>query len=193
METVARKGGLLYPMLVIAAIAVIAFSATGIATMLGWMPPALSRSELAPSPQVRSEGAAERVPRIAGSPTVKAPAPRAPVPAACRDCGVVESIVAVEVPGEGSWLGAAGGAVVGGLLGNQVGRGNGRTAATVAGAGAGAFAGNEIEKSMTSSIRYQVSVRMADGTSRVFHEAPPPAYGVGQKVRITPQGVLVSG
>ena len=43
METVARKGGLLYPMLVIAAIAVIAFSATGIATMLGWMPPALSR------------------------------------------------------------------------------------------------------------------------------------------------------
>ena len=48
MEAATRRGGLLYPMLVIAAIAVIVFSVTGIATMMGWLPNALSGRDPAP-------------------------------------------------------------------------------------------------------------------------------------------------
>jgi hypothetical protein len=63
-----KQPGLLYPLMLLAAIALIVFSIAGIATMMGWMP-----------------GAADR-----------APAEKAgPVPAAgalCADCGVVESI-----------------------------------------------------------------------------------------------------
>ena len=39
------QSGLLYPLMVIAAIAVTVFSAVGVATMMGWMPGALSGSE----------------------------------------------------------------------------------------------------------------------------------------------------
>ncbi|OGA25675.1 MAG: hypothetical protein A3I02_09690 [Betaproteobacteria bacterium RIFCSPLOWO2_02_FULL_67_26] len=113
--------------------------------------------------------------------------------AACRDCGVIESIRVVEVEGEGSGIGAIGGAVVGGILGNQVGRGRGRTAATVAGAGAGAYAGHEIEKNVKKSARYQVRVRMNDGTTRTFYESALPGLIVGQKVRVTDQGVVAAG
>jgi outer membrane lipoprotein SlyB len=179
-----RRQGILYPVMLIAAITLIVFSAVGIATMMGWLPAALSGSE----PAAKSGTAA---PAKAGA--SRAPRAVASAPAACRDCGVVESIRVVQVAGEGSGVGAIGGAVVGGILGNQVGRGNGRTAATVVGAGAGAYAGHEIEKNVTKTTRYQVRVRMGDGTYRTFHESAPPALSVGQKVRVTEQGVVAAG
>jgi outer membrane lipoprotein SlyB len=83
--------------------------------------------------------------------------------------------------------------VVGGVLGNQIGRGRGRTAATGVGAGAGAYAGHEIEKNMKKSVSYQVRVRMNDGTYRTFHESAQPALAVGQKVRVTEQGIISAG
>ncbi len=124
-NAVQKRPGILYPVMLIAAIAVIVFSAAGIATMMGWMPSAQSKME--PSAQASPEAA---------KPAANRPRTVASTPAACTDCGVVESIRAVEVKGEGSGVGAIGGAVVGGILGNQVGRGSGRTAATVVGAGA---------------------------------------------------------
>ena len=130
MEAVTRKGGLLYPMLVIAAIAVIVFSVTGIATMLGWLPGALSERSSAPKlerPAPRSEIDNQRSGPDAPAANVSRPVDKAqaapPSPAACIHCGVIESIRPVEARGESSWLGAAGGAVVGGLLGNQIGSG----------------------------------------------------------------------
>jgi len=181
-----KRPGILYPLMLIAAITVIVFSVAGIATMMGWLPSVQSGSE----PAART-GAA---PATAPAPKVTASRPRiASSAAACADCGVVESIQAVEVPGEGSALGAIGGAVVGGVLGNQVGRGRGRTAATVVGAGAGAYAGHEIEKNVKKSVSYQVRVRMNDGTVRTIQENAPPALAVGQKVRVTGQGVFASG
>jgi len=48
VDAAGGRGGLLYPMLVIAAIAVIVLSLTGIATMLGWLPSALSGRDPAP-------------------------------------------------------------------------------------------------------------------------------------------------
>jgi len=206
MEAVTRKGGLLYPMLVIAAIAVIVFSVTGIATMMGWLPSALSEKDSAAKleqPAPRSE-VDQRLPAPGAPRAQQLPAPSVPraaneaqpvppSPAACTSCGVIESIRAVEVQGQSSLLGAAGGAVVGGLLGNQVGSGRGRTAATVVGAGAGAYAGNEIERNVSKSVRYRVRVRMEDGTHRTFTEAKPPSYAVGQKVQVTDRGIRPAG
>jgi outer membrane lipoprotein SlyB len=172
METVTTAGsahtkrpGILYPVMLIAAIAVIVFSIVGIATMMGWVPSALSGGSAADK-------------------TAAAP---------CDDCGVIESIRALPVKGQGSGAGAVGGAVVGGILGNQVGRGRGRTVATVVGAGAGAYAGNEIEKNMKDSVTYQIRVRMNDGTIRTLHEPAQPAVTIGQKVRVTERGIVAAG
>ncbi len=185
METVSTAGsaptkrpGILYPVMLIAAIAVIVFSIVGIATMMGWMPSALSGGG----------GAADKA--AAASPgrwSWLAPAP------ACDDCGVIESIRALPVKGQGSGAGAVGGAVVGGILGSQVGRGRGRAVATVVGAGAGAYAGNEIEKNMKDSVTYQIRVRMNDGTIRTLHEPAQPAVTIGQKVRVTERGIVAAG
>ena len=180
-----RKGGILYPMLLIAAIAVIIFSVLGIAAMTGYMPSALSKN----GPDAASEAASGDAP--AKNPGK--PRPAADGSAACADCGVVESIRAVESKGQGSGLGAVAGGVVGGLLGNQIGGGGGRTAMTVIGLGAGAYAGHEIEKNTNKSVSYQVRVRMNDGTHRVFYERAQPALAVGQKVRVTNSGVIAAG
>lgn len=69
------RSGILFPLLLIAAVAVIAFSAVGIVTMLGWMPDALSRS-----------GAATRQAATA------APIAMPEAIAACPECGRVESV-----------------------------------------------------------------------------------------------------
>ena len=55
---------------------------------------------------------------------------------------------------------------------------------TVAGAVGGAVAGNEIEKRVKSTKSYQITVRLGDGSTRVFSESSPPAWRAGDKVRI---------
>jgi outer membrane lipoprotein SlyB len=184
-----RRPGILYPLMLIAAITVIVFSVAGIATMMGWLPSVQSKVEPAATP------AAEPAPKATAPARPAASRPRvmSSAAAACGDCGVVESIQAVETKGQGSGLGAIGGAVVGGILGNQVGRGNGRTAATVVGAGAGAYAGHEIEQNVNKSVSYQVRVRMNDGSIRTFYDHAQPALAIGQKVRVTDQGVVAAG
>lgn len=201
------RNGLLYPMMLIAAIAVIAFSVVGIATMTGVMPKALSTNEqglstngqaLSKNEQTAPESSRKST-RAATSPKpararVAAAAPNnGSATGACADCGVVESIRAVQSKGQGSGLGAVAGGVLGGILGNQVGRGGGRTAATVVGAGAGAYAGHEIEKNVNKSVNYQIGVRMNDGTYRTFYEHSQPALSVGQKVRVTNNGIVAAG
>lgn len=68
--------GLLYPLMVIAAVAVVVFSLLGIASVSGWLPHALMSSEtieLSATPAARAE-----------------PAPVAAF--GCAECGVIESI-----------------------------------------------------------------------------------------------------
>lgn len=79
-DTFDKRSGLLYPMMLIAAIAVIVFSVAGIATMMGWMPGALSGSGPAAKP------ATDRPHAAAG----------APASASCSECGVIESVRAIE-------------------------------------------------------------------------------------------------
>ena len=200
-----KRNGILYTIMLIAAIAVIIFSLVGIATMTGVLPKALSKNEqaapdsaaLSKSEQMARESAGKNAP--AATPSAKpakaraAASSQASAAEACADCGVVESIRAVEAKGQGSGLGAVAGGVVGGILGNQVGRGGGRTAATLVGAGAGAYAGHEIERNMNKSLSYQIRVRMNDGTSRTFYERSQPGLSVGQKVRVTNNGVVAAG
>lgn len=107
----------------------------------------------------------------------------------CTDCGRIESVQAVVTRGEGSGVGAVGGAVVGGAVGHQVGSGRGQDLATVAGAVGGAVAGNEIEKRVKSTKSYAITVRLDDGSSRVFYEASPPTWRPGDQVKVTNGGI----
>jgi outer membrane lipoprotein SlyB len=102
----------------------------------------------------------------------------------CTSCGVVQSLRSYKVAGQGTGVGAVGGGVVGGVVGNQFGGGGGRVALTVLGALGGAFAGNQIEKHVRSSIRYEMKVRMDNGTIRTFHSSTPYSWQNGDPVRI---------
>ena len=80
--------GLLYPMMVIAAIAVIAFSIVGIASIVGWMPHAMLGS--------RRVVAAQTV-----EPPVTAVQETSDVTPAfqCAECGVIQSVRDIEQRG----------------------------------------------------------------------------------------------
>jgi outer membrane lipoprotein SlyB len=112
-------------------------------------------------------------------------------PAICRDCGTIESVREIAKEGEGSGLGAVAGGVVGGVVGNQIGDGRGRDLATVVGLIGGAVAGHQIEKAQKKVVDYQITVRLEDGTTRVFHQDTAPAWRSGDRVRIE-NGTLAS-
>jgi outer membrane lipoprotein SlyB len=169
----------LHPLVWIAGIALIVFSAVGIGAFMGWIPTSMG-------------GADDNAVLATQAANTAAPA-AAPARAAarCSDCGVVESVREVEVKGQGSGLGAAGGAVVGGVLGNQVGGGRGKQLMTAVGAVGGAVAGNEVEKRVKSTKSYETTVRFDDGSSRAISEANAPSWRAGDKVRVV-NGVIQS-
>ncbi len=149
-----RSPALLYPTLLIAGIAVIIVSILAIAAMTGLLPQGQSQAV-----DKRAAGGNEgKVALLTVRKTVVAAA-------RCADCGVVDSVRALEVKGEGSGLGAVVGGVVGGRLGNQVG------------------GGNEVEKNMKKNASYQIRVRMDDNSYRTFQSAQPDV-GVGQRVKV---------
>jgi hypothetical protein len=80
-----QRHGLLYPMMVIAAIAVIVFSIVGIATIAGWMPSALSATTDAQR-QVLRDGGDDALPDTA----------RSRATFECAECGMIESIREIE-------------------------------------------------------------------------------------------------
>ena len=163
---------LLYPAMVIAAIAVTLFSLLGIATMTGLLPQAHSAADLA--------GAG--VPPGSHAGAVAAPP--------CSSCGTVESINLVESKGQGSGVGAVVGGVAGALLGNTMGQGNGRTAMTLVGAGGGAYAGNEIEKNTHKTSSYRIRVRLENGELRTVYQRNPPTVAVGDRVKVVNGAVI---
>ncbi len=113
-----------------------------------------------------------------------------PAPPPCLNCGVVDNFREFAQQGEGSGLGAVAGGVIGGILGNQVGGGKGRKVATVLGAAGGAYAGHQVEKSQRQTTRYEISVRMNDGTLRTITQDSVPAWRIGDRVRME-NGALV--
>lgn len=189
-----------HPLIIAAAGAVVLVSGLGAAAIMGWLP-----SSAGHNTDVNGQALAVQTAAVSSAPAQpSAPVPHhaAPVhhvspptasaaPAICNECGVIASVNEVDTKGQGSGVGAVGGAVVGGLLGNQVGSGHGRQLATIAGAIGGAVAGNQIEGKVKSTKSYDISVRLNDGSQRVFHQAELPAWREGDHVRVV-DGVLRS-
>lgn len=103
------------------------------------------------------------------------------------DCGIVEGIreIAAQARETGGG-GALVGGVIGGIIGNQVGKGNGRALATVAGAIAGGAIGNREEENRTPHNigSFQIVVRMTDGSVVFINQVRPPAWQLGDRVRV---------
>ena len=191
-----QAGKSAHPILIAAGIAVILFSATGIAALMGWIPTSIGESAhpVADSREpLQSGDAMAQANRAAAQPhSVPAyQASNAPAHPVCAECGVIESVRAVARQGQATGLGLVGGAVVGGLVGNQIGGGHGRDAMTVVGAVGGAVAGNQIEKNARTTHSYEIVVRLNNGSRRVFHEANAPVWRPGDRVRIV-DGVIRS-
>lgn len=147
-----------------------------------------SQARVSASPQQ------EPAPQMAQAPTA-VPYPPPPVtmeqpvsPAAqnriCVDCGTVTSVREVKTPGEGSGIGAVAGGVLGGVIGNQFGRGNGKDATRILGAIGGAVAGHQIEKQARATSRYEVTVRMEDGSLRTLTRTGDPGVKAGDRIRV---------
>ena len=116
--------------------------------------------------------------------------------AGCANCGVVESVVAVQRQGEPKHIGGTAitpgtiaGGVIGGIIGNQV--GNGRTGATVLGAAGGAYVGNRIEKKIVKYTAYQMHIRMSDGSMRTIEQRS--ALAAGSHVVVEGRAVRLAG
>ena len=97
---------------------------------------------------------------------------------------MIDQIREITQPGEGTGLGAVAGGVVGAIVGSQIGGGTGKKIATVAGAAGGAYAGHQLEKSQRKTTRYEVIVRMNDGSSRSVMMDMVPGWQIGERVRI---------
>ena len=201
-----RTGAMPVALIWIAGIAITLFCVAGIAALMGWIPSSMGGAQDAaqraaaakPADKPATQAATQAAPRARGETPpqrVAAPAVAKPAPvvaaAPCAQCGVIESIRVVEVPAEGSGVGAVGGAVVGGILGHQVGGGRGRDLATVAGAVGGVVAGNEIEKRMKTTSSHEITVRLDDGSSRVLREGSATTWRAGQHVKVV-DGALVA-
>ncbi|MDB5809887.1 MAG: glycine zipper protein [Betaproteobacteria bacterium] len=178
----------IHPLTWITGIAVILFSVAGIAAIMGWIPTSMGKTaDIAAVEQASTNTSTQHAAKPAVAKTHTAPtqvAANVPAKARCYECGVVENVQESAHKGEGSGMGAVGGAVVGGLLGHQIGNGNGNTAATVIGAVGGGLAGNEVEKRVKSTKNYATTVRLDDGSSRVFNTAAAPGWHSGDKVKV---------
>jgi outer membrane lipoprotein SlyB len=199
-----RQEGKTHPVFIVAGVAVTLFSLLGVAAITGLLPTANSRSAEASALQAPATApvtapAAAAAPAVApaaravaqaGSSSPAQAKPRAQGQAPCANCGVIESIRAVEVKEKTSGLGAVAGGVAGGLLGNQIGSGGTRTVLTVGGAAGGAFAGDAVEGHLKKHTVWRVTVRLEDGSVRTVSQRAQPAFASGDRVRVLDGGTL---
>lgn len=204
MQTITTTSRL-HPLVAVAAISVTILSAVGIATMTDLI--AVSKGqeevsvdlpkEVAPAithpapvlkPAVRKTAPAPRplespiyqpAQQVAQAPVVvEAPKPQ-PLPG---QFATVESVREVREAGDAKGVGALGGGVVGGVVGNKLGKG--KTLFTVLGAAGGALAGHQIEKHVRGEKRWEISVRLDDGTQRTVASDVEPTWRAGERVRL---------
>lgn len=172
--------------------------ATGTARPAPKAKTAAKKSPPANAVAMNPTGAATLPPPPAPSPipdpgTAAMPAPvAAATRPACADCGTVETFREVQVKGDGSPVGAVAGGAAGALIGHQFGRGGGKDLLTIAGAIGGAFAGHEIERNVRKKTRYEVSVRMEDGSLRTVTQDAAPGWRVGERVRVLDNRIVAS-
>jgi len=165
----------LHPLVAGAAVAVIVAGGVAVAAITGYLPG--SKAEMAPEKAVVSHPA-------------KPAQPKQHVAAVCHDCGVIVEVKAVDVPGKGSGIGAVAGGVGGAVVGHEI--GDGSRAGTAVGAVVGAVAGHQIERQARMHKRYDITVRMNDGSTRALSDETdtPPALKSGDKVHVSKEGVI---
>jgi outer membrane lipoprotein SlyB len=133
-----------------------------------------------PAPQVAPAAAPYPPP----SATIEQPVPAAAQNRICVDCGSVTSVREIKTPGEGSGIGVIAGGVLGGVLGNQFGHGSGKDATRILGAIGGAVAGHQIEKQARATTRFEITVRMDDGSLRTLTRTSDPGVKAGDRIRV---------
>jgi outer membrane lipoprotein SlyB len=153
------------PLLALAAGSIIVISAVGVAALPGAIPP--SKGEVQ-QPATRQPAARKTVQQ---QPAVPA-----------GQLAVVESVREVREPGEAKGVGAVAGGVVGGVLGHKLGKE--KPLVTVVGAAGGAFAGHQIEKHARGEKRWEVAVRLDDGSQRTLSSELEPTWRAGDRVRV---------
>jgi outer membrane lipoprotein SlyB len=175
----------LHPLMAGAAGAVIIASLVAVAAITGNLPG--SSAQKGPDQQA-SGGAtapAAKPAQQSGAPKQLASAPTTShAKARCADCGVVVDVKEVVVKGESSGIGAVAGGVGGAVIGHEVMSGKNQGLATIAGGVVGAVAGNEIEKHAKTHKRYDVAVRMEDGSTKTVAYAEPPTWRSGDRVKV---------
>jgi outer membrane lipoprotein SlyB len=147
-------------------------------------PPPSSRSLPAEAPVVERSPVPYQVGNAFPGPLHAPPAPQAERRAHCRDCAVVESIRAVEVPTGPAYAGAVAGGIAGALFGDQVGKAHERHVARVLGAIGGAVLGHEIQRAATRRTFYDATLRMPNGSLRVRRYDALPPFQVGQRIPV---------
>lgn len=149
--------------------------------------------------------AAQPAPAPAPAPRAEAPAPRpAPVARAeprreeprrevCSSCGVIAAVDEERVKGEAGYVGTLGGAGAGALAGSQFGKKSGKFAMMALGAVGGALAGREVEKQVTATTVYHVTVDMEGGGQRHVTVKDLQGMGVGTHVRVVGDSLQFNG
>jgi outer membrane lipoprotein SlyB len=200
----------LHPLLTAAAISVTVFSAVGVATLTGLVPPSIGSQKQEAPLQISEEIAKPIEPAI----THPAPAPAAKkvpavrktavarpvVPAAYNDYAQVEAPKPVVKPGylatiqavrevkedgQHTALGPIAGGIAGAVLGDQIGKGHGsRKVITLIGAAGGALAGREIEQKARATSHWEIDVRRDDGSYQTVRSDVQPPYQPGERVRL---------
>ena len=163
----------IHPLVGGAAVAVIVAAGVAVAAITGNLPG--SKADTAPSQPVVSH------------PTK--PAKEHKPVAICKDCGTIVEVKEVEVPGKGTGVGAVAGGVGGAVIGHQIGE---NRAGTAIGAAVGAVAGHQIERQARTHKRYDITVKMNDGTTRNFSDesGTPVTLKSGDKVKVAQDGSL---
>jgi outer membrane lipoprotein SlyB len=161
----------IHPLVAGASVAVIIAAGVAAAAITGHLPG--SKAETAPTQAVAAHAA---------KPAHK------PV-AVCKDCGTILEVKEVDVLGKGTGVGAVAGGVGGAVIGHQI--GENRTG-TVVGAPVGAGSGHQIERQARTHKRYDITVKMNDGTTRKFSDESGAQLALksGDKVKVAENGTL---
>ena len=159
----------LHPLVAGAAVAVIIAGGVAVAAVTGLLPASKAKEEVATPAQV--------------------PQPLHKLVSLCKNCGTVVAVKEVDVPGTGTGVGAVAGGVGGAVIGHEVG---GNRAGTAVGAVVGAVAGHQIERQARMHKRYDITVKMNDGSIRNLSDESgnPVSVKSGDKVRIAQDGTV---
>lgn len=171
----------IHPLVAGAAVAVIVAAGVAVAAITGNLPG--SKADTASAQPMTS--AKPQKHQVASAKPATEPKPVA----ACKDCGTIVEVKEVDVPGKGTGIGAVAGGVGGAVVGRQI--GENRTG-TAVGAVVGAVAGHQIERQARMHKRYDITVRMNDGSTRNFSDesGTPVTLKSGDKIRIAQDGSL---